>query len=227
MRIMKRISLIAMVAVLTSLVYAAQPAYATQFTTSTTLDQLLIPGNSILCDDKLFDNFGFSSIASGGATPVDPATVAVLCHFPGAEIGLRFQSGSFFVLSGQTQDSFLEFDVTSTDPQRPMIDNTLEILAGAARGTGRIAIAENLSNGVTKLVFTTSTVSVLRDHVDFSPAQSLHVVKDIALAGGANGAALLSDFSQTFSQVPEPASVILLGMGGVCALWFRRRRLEA
>lgn len=52
------------------------------------------------------------------------------------------------------------------------------------------------------------------------------VIKDVVANGGdlLTGAAHLSEFWQTFSQIPEPATFAVLSLGGVLLLTRRRRR---
>jgi PEP-CTERM motif len=95
-----------------------------------------------------------------------------------------------------------------------------------------------------KHVEISSTEVVLSDHEVFidpftqqeTALPSVWIVKDIMLNGGnvplqtfetnndTNGSARLSIVVQTFSQVPEPASLVLFGLGGTVVFWRRRRR---
>jgi hypothetical protein len=108
-------------------------------------------------------------------------------------------------------------------------DNTLAMVAQAT-GTGRAVIAEDVTTGdghdllAAKLVYLTGAGGDILDHKVFaSPAATIHVGKDIALVGGADGTAQIYGFTQTFSQVPEPATMVLLCAGGVLALVGRAR----
>jgi hypothetical protein len=70
-----------------------------------------------------------------------------------------------------------------------------------------------------------NVVVKLNDHADFSsPAATISVFKDIGLAADKNGNVSFSILDQTFSQVPEPGSIALLGTALFgCAAILRRR----
>ena len=73
-------------------------------------------------------------------------------------------------------------------------------------------------------MYITSQEEVLYDHEEFEPLRTIWVVKDIAIAGGGpRGFATLSEFGQSFSQIPEPATMGVLALGGIL-LGIRRRR---
>ncbi len=197
----------------------------------------LLAGGSITVDDKLFFNFrGFNSFATGGAAPVNPATILVTGIFDVVDgPGLSFQSAAFFVTSGQTQDTVFFFDVLVLTPGvTAIVDNSLELIAFAVSGDGRISIAETVvdENGAfvtSKLVFLDPpAVPIIKDVKTFGPQDFLSIRKDIGLSGGASGAAFLSDFDQQFSQIviPEPATLTMAGLGilGVVGYGWRRRR---
>lgn len=65
----------------------------------------------------------------------------------------------------------------------------------------------------------------LYDEAEFDPVAKIWIKKDIVANGGdlQTGSAHLSEFYQLFSQVPEPTTMVLLGLGGL-ALIRRRRR---
>jgi hypothetical protein len=192
----------------------------------------LLQGGTITVGDKEFYGFhDFISHGLGGADPASAASIIVSPLVEGDELGLYFDSAEFFVTSNQGQDTHFEFFVKVLDRTKLISDNTL-IMTASQRGTGRASIAEvvdeNDDNGdtlATKLVYVNATGSDTTDHKEFThPASIVHISKDIALVGGSNGQAFMSDFSQTFSQVPEPATLALLGLGGLSLLLKRRRR---
>jgi hypothetical protein len=54
----------------------------------------------------------------------------------------------------------------------------------------------------------------------------IHVSKDIGVNGSAEGLATISGVTNNFSEVPEPATMLLLGSGLVGLAGFARRRFK-
>jgi hypothetical protein len=196
---------------------------------SIALSTLLVPGSSFTVGDKVFSDFTFSSIATGGASAVDPALVSLI----GSEVDpltvrLDYQTAAFFASAGQTQDTVLSFRVTST---RDLItDNHLALVSAAVGPGGVVAIAEEvtaLNPDVLgqKLVFINDSGASLQDDAVFAPQTSVRVTTNI----GVVGPGFISDFQQEFTQVavPEPTSLLLMGLGlsmGVGTRVMRRMR---
>jgi|WetSurMetagenome_2_1015567.scaffolds.fasta_scaffold56106_2 hypothetical protein len=228
----RRVSLV--LAVILGLV-ALGPTLASAAPTADLTMADLLQGATIQSGDKLFYNFhAYSPIATGGATPVDPATIIVKPIYSAErdELGLSFQSASFFVSSGQTMDITFVYSMMVTDPNFLISDNTLT-MRGSARGTGSyVNISEDIL-AVTgdllghNLVFTIEgdPTSKILSHQFFKyPVTSITVEKDISLVGGPDGGAAMSYMEQTFSQTPEPATLCLLAIGAIGTIVARRRR---
>ena len=197
----------------------------------------LLQGGSIIVGDK--EIYGFHNYNSIGDQPVDPSTIGVQPEMFGTELGVKFQSASFYVGPNQMQDTCFDFFVRiipMTGANWLISDNTLR-MTGAGRGTGRASIIETvrtedeMQSLANKLVIVSQLFNQTVDHKVFkdvngvlTPVPAIHVSKDIGLVGGADGVAGISDFGQTFSQVPEPATLSFLVIGGIGALLGRKRR---
>jgi len=204
--------------------------------TSYTIEEVNLAGG-IIVGDKLFDEF---SVVSGPGAP-DASNISLTGVLLNGEYALKF-NGGWLAGPGQTRDTTIIFQVTVTDPPWVIYANTLSMAGHGASGDGGVAITENvyLVNPDTVLnpqsiadkfvYYFSPAVQQTFDYAEFvdpdtqQPAAyaSVWVVKDVVVTGGTEGTAHLSNFYQAFLQVPEPASITLLGMGALFVL--KRRR---
>ena len=224
---MKKLMTICAVAIL-----LAMPA--TVWASITTLDDLL-EGGPITSGDKVFSNFrNYSSevsVTSGTALSVNPADVYVTPYQDTAgDYGLKFTSDAF-TATGGTLGFLTEFDYTVTAGAGYLIcGNTLTMVASAEKGS--VTVLETAYEaGTTDLLATKLTYAmqyvtpVLSDtKIYTSNVQAVDVHKNIsfAMAGGDNATNTLTEFTQTFCQIPEPATLGFLVLGGLATL--RRKR---
>jgi hypothetical protein len=204
--------------------------------------QQVIEAEGIRVGDKVFDLFTVNnSLSTGGAQVPDASGITVYGVYVNGELGLRF-TGGWAATGEQVADTVVIFRVTADRPWL-ISDNSLWMDGYGARDGGLVAISENVfaenpSEGYSfsladKYVYyaSASEMDVL-DHQEFTNPEGelvavpeIWVVKDIIVNGGPNsaGSAGLSQFYQTFSQIPEPVSTALLTIGGLLMVARRNR----
>jgi hypothetical protein len=194
---------------------------------ATPLSTLVASGGQIVVGDKTFDDFTVS-VSGTGAYIANPAALDVSGTVLGGEQGIQI-SGLLAALSNRVSGSNVQvvigYDVTVTDPVMRIDDISLSFNGVATTSTGFAKVDEIavIPGPVTVGAAHVATPAPLSDHAFLSGQfASLHVEKTITLNGGENGIATISLITQTFSQVPEPATLALLGLG-VLPLVRRRR----
>jgi len=169
-----------------------------------------------------FSNFSYSTDPVG--SPPTAANIALSAFLPPGsnESGLEFKGG-FNAMAGMTVDYSLSYIVAA--PAGHLInDAVLSAAMGNFGGTGSVSIVEllNFPDGSAKSMEVSLPGSPSASLV-FPGVQSILVQKDIFINGGSLGANV-SIINQGFSStgVPEPSSMISLGIGVAFLLAFRR-----
>jgi hypothetical protein len=195
-----------------------------------TYDTYLVAGFSCTVGDQTYSNFSFESTATGNGTAATPSQIVVKpddLAAPGS-FGLAFSTAAITVFGDNTGpadsvDVTMDFIVASPS----LIDDALLAIAGSTIGPNSvITVGETLSNGSHLQAALPAGPAV--DHVTFEGTHQLGVLKD-AIAFSLNNFASLSAIRQDFSevQVPEPATLGILGMGLLGVGLVKRRSRQA
>ena len=194
---------------------------------------LLLSNNvsSVQIGDKVFGEF---SVVSGNTNLFtgDDLELTALSNLFG--FGISF-TGAMTAIGNITEDAVVRFSVTVTNSSQLISDVHLDY-DGLVFGAGFSSVTED--------VFTGGFGGVLIKQIDVydllggsnqqltasadlpTPMQKIYIQKDIIFGGGAAGGqnmALISIIDQTFSQIPEP-STMLLSFAGFATLMFLKRR---
>ena len=186
----------------------------------------------MLQGDKCFYNFDFGG--DFNFTPNFPlpleVTYLITDTDPHDHHGLVFGL-NVVVGSNTTWDGTVDYDVAVLDPTQKIHDIELEIF-GQVTG-GIISVVETAYDDeiiigqaavcITDFILIPPCSSV--DVVDFDYLfDNVHIKKDILISVGPGGYAKLNEMTQYISQVPEPASMLLTGIGLLGLAAFRKKR---
>jgi hypothetical protein len=209
-----------------------------------TLASLILPGGQITYGGLIFDNFTATPHYLGGAPSFSLDDISVVGVTRYGKPGLEFVVPLMVTQSGEYQDIALAFNVRTTSGEDLIIEHYLEVIGGTtANGPGLGWIFEGISDESstlgTLIVGFTGSGANLDDSLQFdSPQNFLRVGKDVGvrIPDGSNCSSAtlscmagISHFWQLFDlypprDIPEPSSMLLLGLGLAGLAIVRRRR---
>ena len=200
-----------------------------------------IPGSGLEVGDKIFSDFDVTGIAAGGAfvPGADSVLVRGGQNIDTGDYGLQFRL-AWIVGTNQLINANIDFKVSIAPGYNPwyMEDAVLFLMTAGATGTGAV--------NATELIYDSSfmgnclaALDVSREYgdkgsdlrnesqfeLDGEPvmAKEIWVETGIIISGGTGGTAQLTEVFMLYSQIPEPATIILLGLGSLALLRTRKR----
>jgi hypothetical protein len=179
----------------------------------------LLNGQTITSGDKVFSNFTYRKT---GDMPSAPGVNVETIQDANGDYGLRFQGAFLDQPGGDASDALVTFDVSVANAGWTIDGVTLSANPAVFNGAGLASVTETFVPTIIddKLVVYDfgGGDDLLLDQISFASGYaSLPVQKDVILhATGDTGAVTMSFFDQTFSQVPEPSSLVLAIAGLLC-----------
>ncbi len=195
-----------------------------------------LPGGVLVVGDKEFSEFNVSAIVEGGPPEPSAATVKVEGIQIGDEYGLYFQI-AMSAASDQLISAKINFKITTSDPW--VIESAKLWVPGAgATGDGLVTISENifdaqyfgnqLTDELNCSIEDGSTIILREEVLDWvgSPLDEVWVYTGIIVRGGYSpgvGTANITEVYMLYTQVPEPTTILLLGLGALALVRKRRQ----
>lgn len=199
-----------------------------------------IPTSGLEVGDKLFSGFEVTGNSTGG--PLDPSAASVLVqggqNDATGDYGLRLRL-AWSAGAKQVIDAGINFKVSILSGYDPyfITDATLWLATASSAGTGLVQASENIYDadfmGNSLLALAASAEdddygAFLMDsgdlclHTNMVQMKEIWVRTGVLVQGGTNGSAGLHEVFMLYSQVPEPATIMMLGLGALALVRMRR-----
>jgi hypothetical protein len=200
------------------------------------LTQYLVANFTCNIDNVLdFSNWGYSSATVAASTiAVTPLGGAAFLLDQGFQFAPSTMNvGTTAGPTSNSADALITFTV-STVNGAATLDDLSAFFNGSVTGTGLSSFTENFceghplgsplcNSGNSGQIKVTNPPPSFNDHVTFSPVASVSVSKDVNVTSGLNGTAMVSQYINNFSQIPEPAHISLLTSGLLVGLGLLRK----
>jgi len=200
-----------------------------------------IPSSGLEVGDKIFSDFDVSPIATGGAYApgADSLLVRGGQNDETDDYGLQFRL-AWVVGSEQIINTNIDFKVSIASGYDPwfMDGAVLFLMTAGATGTGSVSATEIIYDSS----FMGNPLAALDVSREFEDGGSdllnqsqlvlsgepvimkeIWVETGIIISGGTEGTAQLSEVFMLYSQIPEPATILMLGLGSLALLRRRKR----
>jgi len=219
---------------------AVQTASAAPIPNINSLQDLINLGHTgIIIGDKQFFDFSYIGSPTSGPNPAPTAGQISVAQAPGSNIGLSF-SYAWQSAEGFNQDSVIRYSVHTLDAAAQMfIDGVGLNFNGTAPVPGTLTnatVTETVSNLAGTVLGQTTVFDdgpggakdTDNSMIAVTPAsRDVVITKDIQVhstgTGNGGGVSTISVVDNTFHQIPEPASLGLVGLGAIGLLRRRAR----
>ena len=214
---------------------AASSALASSTTCPTTsLTAYLVGGFTCTSGNLTFGGFSFNTAST--TTPIAASAVTVTPITATGNEGFTFQPSGMSVSNSGSNQNFFDITINYWVTDAFGINDLELAFDGTFTGTGLTRVSESYCLNQTTMTgcppANSNVISVANpgggstNSVMFGAVTSIAVSKDVVVASGTNGTAMLTFFNNQFSQslgVPEPLTFGLLGTGLAGLLLIRKR----
>ena len=195
-----------------------------------------IPAGGLVVGDKVFSDFQLDQVITTGG--VIAPTADTLFVQGGMDDSTGYYGLKFILAWDVGSDQMINANIDYKVSILPgydsyFIDGAWAILSLAtASGTGLVNVGEMIYDGplpfggVLACLSTScqigGTYDDLKAFANFAQVKQVWVNNGISVTGGLSGTAKLNEVFQMYTQIPEPATILLLGLGSLALL--RKRK---